>query len=205
MRPLQLARKKISGIEMRTWVVALCALGVVAFALFATLLLHGAATSLELAADRMGADIVVVPAGAETEIEGALLMGVPAHSWMPAENVAKLKAIPGVEAVSPQVYLSTLKGASCCSVSEMFMIAYDPETDFTVRPWLDKQAPSGLGLNEVIGGAHISATEANNGIRLYGDLVTLKGNLEPTGTWLDQSLFFTLDTAHNIARISWKT
>ena len=202
MNPLRLAWKKLSGVELRSWVVALSALGVAVFALFATLGLRGAANSLELAADRMGADIVVVPAGAETKMEGALLTGVPAQFWMPAENVAKLKAIPGVEAVSRQVYLTTLKGASCCSVSEMFMIAYDPETDFTVRPWLDKQAPSGLGLNEVIGGAHIAATEGNDGIRLYGDLVTLKGNLEPTGTWLDQSLFFTLDTAHNIARIS---
>src|SRR5512139_837587 len=202
MSLLQLAWKNISGNSLRSWIVAICALLVAAFALFATLLLRGAAVSLELATQRLGADIVVVPSGAETEMEGALLMGVPAQFWMPAENVEKLAAIPGVEAVSPQLYLATLVGASCCSVSEMFMIAYDPETDFTVRPWLEKQAPSGLGLNEVIGGAHISATEGKDGIRLYGDLVTLKGNLEPTGTWLDQSLFFTLDTAHNIARIS---
>ena len=115
MNPLRLAWKKLSDIELRTWVVALSALGVAVFALFATLGLRGAANSLELAADRMGADIVVVPAGAETKLEGALLTGVPAQFWMPAENVAKLKAIPGVEAVSQQVYLTTLKGASCCS------------------------------------------------------------------------------------------
>ena len=182
--------------------MALCALVVAAFALFATLLLRGAATSLELAADRLGADIVVVPEGAQTEMEGALLMGVPAHFWMPEENVEKLAAIPGVEAVSPQVYLATLVGASCCSVSEMFMIAYDPQTDFTVRPWLEKQLPAGLGLGEVIGGDYISATEGDDGILVYGDLVKLKGNLEPTGTGLDQSLFFTLDTARDIARVS---
>ena len=103
---------------------------------------------------------------------------------MPAENVAKPKAIPGVEAVSRQVYLTTLKGASCCSVSEMFMIAYDPETDFTVRPWLEEQAPSGPGLNEVIGGAHIG-NRREDGIRLYGDLVTLKGtSSRPAPGWI---------------------
>ncbi len=37
---------------------------------------------------------------------------------------------------------------------------------------------------------------------MYGDLVRLKGNLEPTGTGLDQSLFFTLDTARDMARVS---
>jgi putative ABC transport system permease protein len=204
MKLLQLAWKNISGNGLRSWVVALCALVVAAFALFATLLLRGAATSLELAADRLGADIVVVPEGAQTEMEGALLMGVPAQFWMPEENVEKLAAIPGVEVVSPQVYLATLVGASCCSVSQMFMIAYDPETDFTVRPWLEEQlsAGLGLGLGEVIGGDYIFATEKDDGILVYGDLVKLKGNLEPTGTGLDQSLFFTLDTAHDIARIS---
>lgn len=203
MSMLQLAWKNISGNSLRSWVVVLCALVVAAFALFATLLLRGAATSLELAADRLGADIVVVPQGAQTEMEGALLMGVPAHFWMPEENVDRLAAIPGVEAVSPQIYLATLKGASCCSVSEMFMIAYDPLTDFTVRPWLEKRLPAGLGLGEIIAGDYISATEGDDGILVYGELVKLKGNLEPTGTGLDQSLFFTLETARQIARTSF--
>jgi putative ABC transport system permease protein len=202
MSLLQLAWKNISGNGLRSWIVALCALIVAAFALFGTLLLRGAATSLELAAARLGADIVVVPEGAETEIEGALLMGVPAQFWMPKENIERLAAVPGVEAVSPQIYLATLVGASCCSVSEMFMVAYDPATDFTVRPWLERELPGGLGLGEVIGGDYISATEPDDGILVYGDVVKLKGNLAPTGTGLDQTLFFTLDTAHDIARVS---
>jgi putative ABC transport system permease protein len=202
MNLLQLAWKNISGNELRSWVVALCALLVAAFALFATLLLRGAATSLELAAERLGADIVVVPEGAQTEMEGALLMGVPAHFWMPEENVAKLAAISGVEAVSPQIYLATLQDASCCTVSQMFMVAFDPQTDFTVRPWLEQKLPAGLGLGEVIGGDYIFATEPSDGILVYGDLVRLKGNLEPTGTGLDQTLFFTMDTAHRLALVS---
>ncbi|MEI8190420.1 MAG: ABC transporter permease, partial [candidate division NC10 bacterium] len=130
---------------------------------------------MALAADRLGADIVVVPEGAQTEMEGALLMGVPAQFWMPVANVEKLASIPGVVAVSPQIYLATLEGASCCSVSQMFMIAYDPPTDFTVRPWMEQEVPAGLGLGEVIGGDYISATEGKDGILVYGDQVTLKG------------------------------
>ncbi len=202
MSLLQLAWNNISGNRLRSWVVALCALLVAAFALFATLLLRGAATSLALAADRLGADIVVVPQGAETKMEGALMMGAPAQFWMPQEDAARLAAIPGVEVVSPQVYLATLKGASCCSFSEMFMVAYDPRTDFTVRPWLERQLPAGLNVGEVIGGSFIAATEDADSIRLYGHRVTLKGNIQPTGTGLDQTLFFTLDTAREIARAS---
>jgi putative ABC transport system permease protein len=203
MSLLHFSWKNISGSGLRGWVVALCALVLAAFALFATLLLRGAATSLELAVDRLGAEIVVVPEGAQTEMEGALLMGVPAQFWMPAETVEKLLAVPGVEAASPQIYLATLVGASCCSVSEMFMVAYDPETDFTVRPWLERELPAGLGLGEVIGGDYIFATEGKDGILVYGDLVRLMGNMEPTGTGLDQTLFFTLETAYMLSRGSY--
>jgi putative ABC transport system permease protein len=203
MSLLQLAWKSISGNGLRSWVVALAALVVAAFALFGTLLLRGAATSLELAAERLGADIVVVPESAQTAMEGALLMGSPASFWMPDANVAELAAIPGVQAVSPQVYLATLVGASCCSASEMFMVAYDPESDFTVRPWLEQRLPAGLGVGEVIGGDYISATEGKDGILVYGSLVKLRGNLAPTGSGLDQTLFFTMDTARQLAASSF--
>jgi putative ABC transport system permease protein len=202
MNWLQLAWKNLSGNSFRSWVVFLCAMLVAAFALFATLLLRGAATSLRLASDRLGADIVVVPAGTEEKMEGALMMGVPAQFWMPEDNIARLAAIPGIEQVSPQIYLATLTGASCCSVPNMFMVVYDPRTDFTIRPWLKQELGSGLRLGEVVGGTYISATEGKQNLRAYGYLLTLKANIEPTGTGLDQSLFFTTETARDIARIS---
>jgi putative ABC transport system permease protein len=199
MSLLELAYKNISGNAFRSGVVALCAMLVAIFALFTTLLMRGAENSLRLAIDRLGADIVVVPEGAEAKVESALLMGVPAKFWMPQENVQKIAAIPGVEVVSPQLYLATLTGASCCSVSDMFMIAYDPKTDFTIQPWLNQKLGSGLRLGEVVGGDYIFATEGVQNLKVYGYLVTLKGNLEPTGTGLDQSLFMTFDTARDIA------
>src|SRR5512137_355707 len=103
MSLLELAYKNISGNAFRSGVVALCALLVAVFALFTTLLMRGAENSLRLAIDRLGADIVVVPEGAEAKVESALLMGVPASVWMPQENVNKIAAIPGVEVVSPQL------------------------------------------------------------------------------------------------------
>ncbi len=68
MSLFRLALKNISGHGFRSGVVILCALLVAAFALFTTLLMRGAETSLRLALDRLGADIVVVPSGAETKI-----------------------------------------------------------------------------------------------------------------------------------------
>jgi putative ABC transport system permease protein len=202
MNIFQLALKNISGNSFRSGVVALCAFLVAAFALSTTLLMRGAENSLRLAIGRLGADIVVVPAGSEAKIESALLMGVPAKFWMPRENIEKIAAVPGVQEASPQLYLATLTGASCCSVPDMFMIAYDPATDFTIEPWLNQKLGKDLRLGEVVGGSYISATEGDQNIKIYGYLVTLKANLEPTGTGLDQSMFFTFDTAYDIANKS---
>jgi putative ABC transport system permease protein len=199
MSAFQLALKNISGNAFRNGVVSLCALLLAAFALFTTLVMRGAESSLRLTIDRLGADIVVVPEGSEAKIESALLMGIPARFWMPEENLNKLAAIQGVEVASPQLYLATLTSAKCCSVSDMFMIAYDPTSDFTVQPWLKGDLGNGLRLGEVVGGSYISPTEGEQNIKLYGYLVTLKENLEPTGTGLDQTLFLTFDTAYDIA------
>ena len=113
MNLFQLAWKNLSGNAFRSWVVAICALLVAAFALFGTLLLRGATTSLQNASDRLGADIVVVPEGAEGDVEGAIMMGVAAKVWMSGDVIAQLKAIPEVSAASPQIYLETLTGADC--------------------------------------------------------------------------------------------
>ncbi|MBI5029954.1 MAG: FtsX-like permease family protein [Chloroflexi bacterium] len=203
MNMFQLAWRNISRNAFRSWVVGLCALLVAAFALFTTIVMRGAETSLQLTSDRLGADIIVVPEGTASKMEGALVMGVPVKFWMPRANVEKLAAIDDVQMASPQVYLETLTGASCCSVPSMFMVAYDPATDFTVRPWLvEKLGGDGLKQGEVVGGSYVSATEDNQVIRVYGYPAKLKTNLQPTGTGLDQSMFFTIDTAQQIAKAS---
>lgn len=202
MNLYQLALRNIKGSAFRSWVVALCALLVAGFALGTTLILRGAEESLSLAIERLGADIVIVPEGTETRVESALLMGTTTQVWMPTENLAKIAAVPGVAVASPQLYLSTLVDAACCSVSDMFLIAYDPETDFTVRPWLEEELGDELKLGQAVGGTYIFVPEGEQNIRLYGYHITLRGNMEPTGTGLDASMFLTLETAHDIARIS---
>ncbi len=202
MKIYNLALKNISGSAFRSWVVALCALLVASLALVTTLIMRGADQSLRLAIDRLGADIVVVPEGTLTKVESALLMGNPTQVWMPADNLDKISALDGVEKVSPQLYLNTLTNAACCSVEDMFLIAYDPETDFTLRPWLEENVGHGLDLGEAIGGTYVFVPEGEQNIRLYGYFITLKGNMEPTGTGLDQSMFLTFETAQDIARIS---
>jgi putative ABC transport system permease protein len=198
----KLALKNIAGSRFRSWVVALCALLVAAFVLSTTLIIRGAENSLRLANERLGADIVVVPQGAETSVESALLMGVPAEVWMPEEKTARIAEVPGVAQVSPQLFLSTLEDAVCCSAPSMFLVAYDPASDFTLRPWLEETVGDALKLGEAIGGTFVFTPELADNIMLYGYFVTLRANMEATGTGIDQSMFFTFDTAQDISRIS---
>ncbi|MHB1341811.1 MAG: ABC transporter permease [Coriobacteriia bacterium] len=198
----QLALKDIVRNEFRSWMVFLSALLVAGLVLVASLVLQGTSDSLRLTQGRLGADILVVPQDSEASVESALLMGTPTRVWMPADTVDKVRAVPGVEIASPQMYLASLAGASCCTVSSMFIVAFEPETDFTVQPWLEEQLGGPLALGEAVGGAFVSVPEDEDGLKIYGYPLTLAANLEPTGGNLDQSMFLTFETARHVAGMS---
>jgi putative ABC transport system permease protein len=202
MNLFRLALRNIAGNSFRSFVVLLCALLIAGMGLTTGMILLGAENSLRLAMDRLGADIIVVPEGAADRIESALLMGRPTQSWMPASIVERVAAAMDVQAVSPQLYLATLSNASCCTVSDMFLIAYDPRTDFVVTPWLEKTIGGELRLGEVIGGTDVLVPAGEERIKLYGYPVALKAKMEPTGTGLDRSLFLTIETAQEMAHVS---
>jgi putative ABC transport system permease protein len=201
-----LVRQSIGGRAYRSSLIMGFILVLAAFLMSTTLLAKSIGHSLRVGTERLSADIVVVPVGKEKETQTALLLGKPVSgAWMPTENVGRIAQVEGVAKVSPQLYLETLTGAACCSAWEMFMIAFDPETDFTVTPWLRENLKEPLGPGDVIGGDWIIVPEATGEIMIYGVKVKLAGKLEPTGMGLDQTLFLTLDTAREIAKKSATT
>jgi putative ABC transport system permease protein len=200
-----LALKNIRGSGFRSLAIFLAVMGVAGFLLATTLIITGAQYSLDSGLKRLGADILVVPKGAETKVETALLMGKPTEVWMPRDNLQKVAGVRGVEAVSPQIFLASMYDSPCCSVSEMFIVVYDPATDLTLTPWLQKNLGRKLAMGEVIGGTYIFVPEGSEYIELYGYDMTLKGNLEPTGTGIDQTLFMALDTAQAMSASSAMT
>jgi putative ABC transport system permease protein len=202
MNLIHLAFKNIRGSGFRSIAIFLAVMSVSAFLLATTIIIAGARYSLDSGLERLGADILVVPAGAEIKIETALLMGKPVDVWMPRGNIGIIADIPGVEAVSPQIYLASMFDSPCCAVSEMFIVVYDPETDFTITPWLEKNLGRSLTKGEVIGGNYIFVPEGSEYIKLYGYDTDLVGILEPTGTGMDQTLFMTLETAVAMAEAS---
>ena len=202
MSVIRLIYRNITRNGFRSGVVFSCALLLAALPFGVTFITEGGRASLQVVLGRLGADLLIVPEGAEVKVETALLMGKPAPVWMPMENLRKIADMPEVAQASPQLHLATLAGASCCSASEMFIVAYDPATDFTLRPWLARHWGGELGVGEVVGGSQVFLPNEKANILVYGSPVRLKGNLAPSGTGLDQTLFMTFATAQELARQS---
>ena len=198
-----LVYKSIIGRAYRSGLLAGFIMVLAAFLMSTTLLAKSIGHSLKAGTERLGADIVVVPAGKEMETQQALLLGKPVSgAWMPADNLDRVAQVDGVARVSPQLYLTTLSGVACCSGWEIFMIAFDPETDFTVTPWVKEKLNKRLGPRDVIGGDWIFVPEKTGEIIIYGVKVNLAAKLKPTGLGLDQTMFLTFDTAREIAKES---
>jgi putative ABC transport system permease protein len=202
MTLVRLALRNLSASATRTSFTILSVTIMAGLLAAFALLSHGAQTSLARVGQRLGADVVVVPEGTATEVETALLMGKPVDVWMPAANTRRIAQVAGVAQASPQLYLASLANASCCTM-ELFLVAFDPASDFTITPWLAEQNGGRLNQEEVVGGSAVFVPYGESDIRLYGTHVDLVDNLEPTGTGLDQTIFLTFDTAHEIARQSW--
>jgi putative ABC transport system permease protein len=198
MKISHLSWRQIVATPLQSGLVFTCTLLVSSLLLSTSLITRGAQESLQLVQSRLGADIVVVPEGVAEDVGTALLMGQPVESWMPAQNADQIAQIPGVERVSTQLYLSSLANAPCCS-AKMFVMAFDPATDFTVAPWLDQKLGQGLQTMEAIGGSDIFVPYGEQHLLLYGSEIDLRANLEPTGTGLDTTLFLTFDTAEKVA------
>ena len=202
MRLMGLAARNITRNGFRSLVVAACVFVVTGSTLLATMILRGAEDDLRLESERLGADLVVLPKGSDAQPEGALFLGGPSTARMPESVTQKIAQVPGVAAVSPQLFLASVSGAASPADPETFLVAFDPSTDFTVRPWLRSPGEGSLKLGECFVGSQLSVPGGDGVLRTFGPELTMKARLEPTGTSLDQTVFVSFDTARGMARAS---
>lgn len=144
---------------------------------------------------RLGADLMIVPVGAERDYEGALLQGKPGTFYIDGETVQELLHADGIEKASPQLYIATFDSSHCAFPVQI--IGFDPETDFVIAPWLENQVPGGPGHGEIVAGYNVRA-QAGESLLLFGDEYLTAGRLDKTGMGFDNSIFLNLDTAKKI-------
>lgn len=149
--------------------------------------------------NRLGADIIVVPEGYKANIESVLLKGEPSEFYLPNGSLEKIKKIEGIESVTPQLYVATLS-ASCCSYPVQ-IIGIDYESDFLIKPWLQKTLNRELKDDEVIVGNHIVG-EKNSKVKFFEEELDIVGKLEQTGMGFDATVFVNMKTARKLAKAS---
>lgn len=151
---------------------------------------------------RMGADIMVVPRGCALSLQNTLLRS-ESNTFYLNENLEEgISSIPGVEQVSPQLYIGSLN-ASCCTVPVQ-LIGFEPKTDFTIKSWMTNINSSKLGFGEVVIGSRVNAAVGSQ-IWLFGQPLKVAATIGDTGMGFDSSVFMTLETAQHMIEISEKT
>ena len=173
----------------RSVAIALAVLVVAATLFSVTTIMDSVEQSLERGTSRLGADIMVVPARAEAEARSALLAGKPSTFYMDAGIVDKVRRVKGVGTVSSQTFLKT-SNYSCCDVSDMLLIGFDQENDFTIMPWLTQSLGRKLENDEVIMGRNITAYTTGFRLSFFNTQFKVAGMLEETGMdFIDNSIF----------------
>jgi putative ABC transport system permease protein len=174
---------------------------VVAMQISAAMIDRSAHYGLQLGVRRMGADMVAVPRGTNQAFVNAYLTGETALRYMDRDVEERIRRLPYVESTSAQLHLRSLSKAACCTVWDMFLIAFDPETDFVVRPWLRRHNDMTLGPDDVLAGA-MAADALRGEVRFFGHAFRVAGVLEPSGLGLDQAVFIPFEGASRMAHDS---
>jgi putative ABC transport system permease protein len=167
-------------------------------------LIAGAAGGVDRGLSRMGADHLVVPAQYMVFLRGqgpdntiAIVLAEPFNYRIKATIMEKIGNVPGVSAMSPQLYVSTLELPEL-SPEPLDIYGIDPETDFTIQPWLQKPLDNPLKPGEVIVG-HGVAGDVSTRISAGGQTYTIAGRLDPTRSSMDSTIFLRLDDAYALA------
>lgn len=166
-----------------------------------TLLISGLRSGLSSLQARLGADIMVVPYEAKTksDLESIVLQGNPGYFYMDNAILEKIAKRDGIGQISAQFYLASTS-AGCCSVPVQ-IIGFDPETDFTVTPWLRRSFTGELQTGELIVGSDLNAFPGDP-LTFYGVECRVAAKLDKTGTYYDSAVFTNVETIRSLIRSS---
>lgn len=148
-------------------------------------------------ANRLGADILIVPYGYEKNLEVALLRGEPSSFYLKADLIDKIKDIKGIEAVSPQLFIASLS-AGCCT-SKVQLIGFDQQSDFVIKPWLQTQLEQSLQDDQVVVGSKITSNVGDE-IKFFNHPFKIAAKMDSTGMGFDTSVFMTIPAAHSLMK-----
>ncbi len=177
------------------------ALAVVIGAFFTDVLLtRSISNTLEIGIGRLGADLVVVPAGREKDAREILLNGTPNVFTLPDGVLEELRQWPEIDRISPQIFFRPFSYLVCCTTEQVLLVGYDPVTDFTIAPWVSYFLRDAQKNNELVVGAQVKFYPGHR-ISLFGKLFTVVASLDETGIgYFDRTAFLPIAGARDMIR-----
>ncbi|HZV81352.1 MAG TPA: ABC transporter permease, partial [Geobacteraceae bacterium] len=154
----------------------------------AELLQRGMGEAADRGAKRLGADMMVVPSGAEIQVDRGLFGGAPVRLALPRGVERAVAASRGVKAVAPQYFLFAAN-SPCCDTGELLLVGFDPARDFTVLPWLRSDKGSFDDDRSVVAGGVVRKAKGAE-LRIYNRHFTVAARLEKSGLgYFDNAVF----------------
>lgn len=197
------ALRNVKRKPLRTVILIIAIALLVSALVFSLSFVRRVSSSIRLASERLGADILVVPAGSRGFAEDVLLENKAKSFYMDKGIINKLKSIQGIDSLTYQTYLTTMQG-KCCDVPETVVVAFNQDTDFIIKPWLTEKFGRKLQKGEALVGSE-SAFNIRVGLVevdsvLFGNIFKMVGILDKTGTGLDNALFIDDGNLEDIMR-----
>ncbi|MFN3396418.1 MAG: ABC transporter permease [Thermodesulfovibrionales bacterium] len=197
------AKKNLRRKPLRTFVLIISISLLVSIFIFSLSFVINVTSSIKKTSERLGADILIVPAGTRGAAEDVLLENRAKPFYMKREIIERVKQIKGIDTVTAQTYLVTLTGL-CCDVPETVVVAFNKDTDFIVSPWLKERLKRDLKKGEAIAGQE-SFLNINLGLMevdstLFGNTFRIVGSLDKTGTGLDNAIFISDENMEDIIK-----
>ena len=189
----KLAVKNLAGRPGRTAALLILS-ALLAFSVFGgSLLVRGMQKGLTGLTARLGADVIVLPTEAKKKfsVNSILLQGNPGYFYMDRSVLDEIAGREGVERVSAQLYLASVT-ASCCSTAVQ-IIGFDPETDFTIQPWMQETYTGTIGHGDILVGSDISVP-TDGMLKFFGVECHVVAQLARTGSSLDNAVYADSET-----------
>jgi putative ABC transport system permease protein len=162
-------------------------------AMAGSLMVSGLKSGINSLETKLGADIMVVPYEATTKstFSNMILQGNPGYFYMGESVLDKLSTMEGIGQLSAQFYLASTS-SGCCDY-KVQIIGYDPDTDFTIGPWLKDNYSGTVSDYEIIVGNQLNAFPGDT-LRFFDVTCTVVAKLDETGSYLDTAVYANMNT-----------
>lgn len=152
---------------------------------------------------RLGADLAVVPVGTKENGVEEASQGPP-NGKVPTQLGEDLAKISGIDQITPEVKLGNYSMGTGQTIN---LIAFNPQTDFTIQAWLTRPLSVTPSSQQILVGSNILNSEGKkpqvgDELRLGEQTFRVIGNLDKAGNYMDDAVFKPLGPGESTQGVS---